>query len=97
MGNDEGIHYNADGSASAFVGRPAVEVFAAFTLAQALRLFHRTGIKASRLHTPKRMRQEAERITGRKFKARDYLAMADALTAWAQQQRDDLPQYRTAR
>lgn len=39
------------------------------------------GMRANRSYTPKRCREVAEQFTGRKFKARDYDGMIDAIDA----------------
>lgn len=59
-----------------------VELTRALVLASALRMYAKTGMKANTAYTPKNMRLTTEKITGKKFKARDYLAMADALDQW---------------
>lgn len=66
---------------TSFTGE-GVNVFAAITVAVALRLYRETGIKASRSYTPKAMIAFAERTTGQKFKARDYAGAETALRAW---------------
>lgn len=48
-------------------------------IASALRLFALHGIRANRSYTPKAMMAMAQRITGQKFKPRDYLGAAEAL------------------
>lgn len=63
----------------------AVNVFGAAVIASALRLYARTGIKANRAYTPKNMMAMATKITGKKFKARDYFGAADAIDAWKAQ------------
>lgn len=61
-------------------------IYQALALAAGLRLYAKTRIKPNRAWTPKGMRETAERITGRKFQARDYQGMADALQSWAKAQ-----------
>lgn len=60
-----------------------VAAYQAATIASGLRLYARTGMKPGRAWTPKAMMARAEQITGKRFKARDYLGAADALIAWA--------------
>jgi hypothetical protein len=60
-----------------------VGIFQAITIASALKLYARTGMKASRAYTPSAMMKAAATITGQTFKARDYMGAADALHAWA--------------
>lgn len=62
----------------------AVNVYVALTLASALKLYAKTGMKANRAYTPKNMIAKASQITGKKFKARDYLGAAAALKEWAE-------------
>ena len=69
-----------------FSGRSAVEVYRATALASGLRLYAKSGIKPNRMWTPKNMMDTAAAITGTKFKARDYIAAADALVKWADAQ-----------
>jgi len=56
-------------------------VYQAIAIARALELYAKTGMKVNTAYTPKNMRAMAEKITGQKFKARDYLGMASALRA----------------
>lgn len=76
------INSNPSGGMS-FVGKDAVNVYAATALASALRLYAKSGMKVNRAYTPKAMIAKANEITGKKFKARDYEGAAAALTAWA--------------
>ena len=66
-----------------FVGPNAVEVYAATVIAGGLRMYARCGMIPNRGYTPTAMMRRAAQITGRKFKARDYLGAADALKEWA--------------
>lgn len=75
-----------DSGAFMATGRAAAEVIQATVLAKGLELYARTGMLPNRLYTPKNMRATAEKITGLKFKARDYIGMANALIQWAQGQ-----------
>ena len=59
------------------------EVYAALALSSGLKLYASTGIKPNRFWTPKAMMSAAERLTGQKFKARDYLAASAACRARA--------------
>lgn len=68
--------------AVAFVGRDAVAIYRATVIESALRLYAKTGMRVNRAYTPAAMMRVAAEITGRKFKARDYLGAADALRAW---------------
>ena len=64
-------------------GRAAVEVFRAKSIATALRLYAKTGIKMSRGYTPTNMLAAATQITGEKFKRGQYQEAAEALMKWA--------------
>jgi len=59
--------------------------YQAVVVKAALRLYAKTGMKANSAYTPKNMMAVATKITGKKFKARDYLGAADALEAWIQE------------
>lgn len=74
------ITYNEQGQATSFTGE-GVNVFAMAVIASGLRLYASTGIRPNKAYTPKAMMAAAERYTGMRFKARDYLGAADALTA----------------
>lgn len=68
-------------SQSAISVSPAI--FQALAIAKALRLYHGTGMKVNSAYTPINMRLMAEKITGQRFKSRDYLGMAQALEEFA--------------
>jgi len=76
---------------TSFSGPAAVDVFAMLTLASGLRLYAKTGMQTNRAYTPTAMMRAASTYTGQKFKARDYLGAADALTAAAHALRANLP------
>jgi len=65
-----------------FAGR-GVDVYRATVIASGLKLYAKTGIKPNRAYTPTAMMAAAREITGRKFKARDYMGASEALTEWA--------------
>lgn len=44
-----------------------------------LRAYAKHGLRVNRMYTPKRMMEMAAKLTGQKFKARDYAGAADAL------------------
>jgi hypothetical protein len=75
-----------------FSGTSAVNVFGMLTLASGLRLYAKTGMQPNRAYTPTAMMRAASTYTGQKFKARDYLGAADALTAAAHVLRSNLPE-----
>ena len=62
------------------------EVFQAVTLAAALRLYARCGMKANRHYTPSNMLGAATEITGQQFKRGQYTQAAQALSDWAEAQ-----------
>ena len=64
-------------------GRAAVDVFRAKTIASALRLYAKTGMKMNRAYTPTNMLAAASEITGTKFKRGQFVQAAEALTKWA--------------
>ena len=68
-----------------FTGEAGVNTFVAVTLRSGLKLYAKTGIKPNRAWTPTSMMREAGRITGRKFKARDYDGAVAALTEWLEE------------
>lgn len=61
----------------------AVNVYAAIVVAKGLEVYEKTGMKVNRAYTPKNMMTMAAKVTGKKFKARDYLGAAAALREWA--------------
>jgi hypothetical protein len=61
------------------------KIFQALTIASALKLYAKTGIKANRSYTPSNMIAAAREITGKNFKPQEYLAAAEALEEWAEQ------------
>lgn len=72
-----------ESGAVVFSGRAAVDVFRAKTLASALRLYAKTGMKVNRAYTPTNMLATASSITGKKFKRGQFEQAAEALTQWA--------------
>ena len=55
--------------------------FAIVVLASALKLYAKTGIKASRAYTPTNMLAAATRYTGNKYKRGEYMTAHDDLRA----------------
>lgn len=55
------------------------EQFRALTIAAALEMWHKHGIKANSSYTPGNMMASARAITGIRFKPREYMAAAHAL------------------
>lgn len=68
---------------TSFSGEHGVSVFQALALASGLRLYAKTGMKPNRAWTPGAMLRTAAALTGKTFKARDYLGAAEALKAFA--------------
>lgn len=62
-------------------------IYQALVIRTALLTYHRYGIKVNTHYTPKAMMATAERIIGKKFKARDYEGAANALEAWAKHEK----------
>jgi hypothetical protein len=73
---------------STFTGN-AVNVFAAAAIKTALKLYAKTGMQVNRAYTPRNMIAAASRITGKTFKARDYLGAAQALEEWIASQANE--------
>jgi hypothetical protein len=61
-----------------------INIFRAIALASALDLYAKTGMKASRLHTPTAMLRAAKTMTGLDFKRGEYREAADALRLLAE-------------
>lgn len=78
------ITYRPDGNAQSFEGPGAVDVFVMAALASGLMLYARSGLRPNRMWPPRAMMAAAERHTGQKFKARDYVGAAEALSAKVQ-------------
>lgn len=57
-------------------------IFRAMAVSRALRFYAKTGMKVNSMYTPRNMMGAATQVTGKKFKARDYVGAADALTEW---------------
>lgn len=66
-------------SGMVFEGREGVNLYVAATLKSALKLYANTGMKVNRAYTPKAMMAKAAELTGKTFKARDYMGAVDAL------------------
>jgi len=63
----------------------AVNVYGALVMAKALELYAKTGMRVNRAYTPSAMMRTAQNVTGKKFKARDYVGAAKALREFADQ------------
>lgn len=69
----------------------AVNVYGAIVVAKGLEVYAKTGMKVNRAYTPANMMKLATQVTGKKFKARDYLGAAAALREWATNFKPDAP------
>ena len=65
-----------------FAGKAGVATYQALVLKSGLKLYANTGMRPNRAWTPTAMMRLAAHITGKKFKARDYLGAAAALEVW---------------
>ena len=81
------IEYDALGQARSFSGPEAVNVFSMAVLSASLRLYAKAKILPTRGVTAKLLMSSAVRMTGQKFKARDYLGAAEALSAKVQSEK----------
>lgn len=90
------IEQHASGGMS-FVGPDAVKVYQATVIASGLRLYAKCGIKPNRAYTPSAMMAMATALKGGKFKARDYLTAAEALTIWAHSQAEAIHAHNAGR
>lgn len=72
------ISFTKNGGGS-FVGPKGVSVYGMTVLASGLTMYAKCGMIPNRAYTPKRMMEWAAKLTGKKFKARDYLGAAEAL------------------
>lgn len=69
-------------SAMVFSGQAGVATFQASVIKSGLSLYAKTGMRPNRAYTPSAMMKMATHITGKKFKARDYMGAVDALDIW---------------
>lgn len=65
-------------------GARNMERMRAIVIAHGLEVYAQTGMKVNRAYTPRNMIKAATEITGKKFKARDYLGAAKALREFAE-------------
>lgn len=76
---------------TSYVGPDAVALLRARTIASALRLYARTGMKANRAYTPSNMLAAATGITGKQYKRGQYVQAADDIKVWADNMELALP------
>jgi hypothetical protein len=74
-----------------FVGPAATSLVQAITLKHSIEFYAKTGMKVTRMATPKYMLQLATHITGKKFKRGQYEQAAAALGTWIEEQRAKIP------
>lgn len=68
-----------------------INSYRALVIATALELYDRTGMKANRMYTPKRMLGEARLITGEDFRGRDkYRKAAEALRRYVETTKENV-------
>lgn len=65
-------------NAQVFTGE-GINRFQIIVIKNAIKLYKNTGMKANRDYTPTNMKRMTEKITGKKFKARDWDGMIAAL------------------
>ena len=87
---DQIVHH---AGGTSFVGKKAVNVFACISVASAMRLYARTGIKANRAYTPTNMLAFVEQQTGKRFKRTQMAEAADYLADFAKSQRVTLDEH----
>lgn len=74
---DSYMQKTADGTVI-FAGRDAVDLYRVTVLRSAIKLYAKTGIKATRLYTPTTMLRAAGGITGKTYRRGQFaLAIAD--------------------
>lgn len=64
--------------AQVFTGE-GINRFQIIVVKNAIKLYRDHGMKANRDYTPRNMRLMAEKLTGKKFKTRDWNGMVEAL------------------
>lgn len=87
---DNYIQHHTGGGTS-LVGKDAVALMRAATLASGLRLYARTGMKLTRGASPLKMLAMAKGITGKGYKRGEYLEAAQDLQTWIDTMRCAIP------
>lgn len=64
-----------------------VAMYQALAIKHGLVFYARHGVRINRAYTPKNMMAMATKITGRKFKPRDYMGAVAALQEWTDKER----------
>lgn len=80
---DNGIHHTAGGVIATGMG---VSIFQALAIKHGLKAI-KLGMRVNRAYTPKNCMAMASKITGKKFKARDYDGAIKALEEWCEARR----------
>jgi hypothetical protein len=78
--NDSHVHLTD--SATSYVGYDATRLFAVASLRASIKLYIKTGMKASRAHTPTAMLAAATRVTGKRYKRGQLAKAAEDLDLW---------------
>ena len=79
------------GKVTSYVGPEATEAFRAIAIAQALKLYAKTGMKVNRAYTPTRMLAVASSMTGKTYKRGQYAQAGEDLQNWADAIKAKLP------
>ena len=74
-----------------FVGPAATSLVQAITLKHSIGFYAKTGMKVTRMASPKFMLELASQITGKKFKRGQYAQAVAALETWIEEQRAQIP------
>ena len=77
---------------TAFVGREAVNIYAAIVLKSGIGLYAKCGIRPNRHYTPTRMLAAAGAITGKKYKRGQYAQAVADLQEWIDTNRPKVPE-----
>ena len=67
---------------------PSPRTYQALAIKVGLETWARHKIKVNTHYTPKAMMAKASEITGKRFKAQDYLGAAKALASWVAREKD---------
>lgn len=89
MSNDS--HISVSESATCFVGRDAVDLFRAVTLASALKLYANHKMIMTRGLTPARLLTLATEYTGKTYKRGEHRQAATDVQVWADTMKAALP------
>lgn len=81
----------ADGRLVSCVGKDAISLYRASTLAVGLQMYAKTGIKLTRVASPGAMLKMATEYTGKTYKRGEYLKAAEDVRIWTATMRAALP------